>query len=70
MATYWTNFAKSGDPNGPGVPVWPNFTADTERVLHFDDSAAPGGVPNLDELRRLDLRYAGLREGAPATTCR
>ena len=31
MATYWTNFAKSGDPNGDGVPVWPNFTSDRER---------------------------------------
>jgi para-nitrobenzyl esterase len=64
MATYWTNFAKSGDPDGDGVPVWPNFTMDGERVLHFDDSATAGGVPNLDEIRRLDLRYMGLREGA------
>jgi para-nitrobenzyl esterase len=65
MATYWTNFAKSGDPNGDGVSVWPNFTTDRERVLHFDDSATIGSVPNLDEIRRLDLRYLGLREGAP-----
>jgi para-nitrobenzyl esterase len=61
MATYWTNFAKSGDPNGDGVPVWPNFTTDGERVLHFDDTATTGGVPNLEELQRLDLRYKGLR---------
>jgi para-nitrobenzyl esterase len=61
MATYWTNFAKSGDPNGAGVPVWPNFTSDRERVLHFNDSATVGGVPNLEWLRRLDLRYMGLR---------
>lgn len=37
MATYWTNFAKTGDPNGAGLPAWPAYTADTERVLALDD---------------------------------
>jgi len=61
MATYWTNVAKTGDPNGDGVPMWPNFTTDSERVLHFDDRATVGGVPSLEWLRRLDVRYMGLR---------
>jgi len=66
MTTYWTNFAKSGDPNGDSVPVWPSFTIDNERVLHFDGSATAVGVPNLEWLRRLDLRYTGLRGAAKA----
>jgi para-nitrobenzyl esterase len=61
MATYWTNFARSGDPNGDGVLPWLNFTTAGELVLHFDGSATAGGVPDLEELRRLDLRYATLR---------
>jgi para-nitrobenzyl esterase len=55
---------KSGDPNGDGVPVWPSFTIDNERALHFDGSVTAVGVPNLEWLRRLDLRYTGLRGAA------
>src|SRR5581483_4169368 len=25
MQGYWTNFAKRGDPNGPGLPAWPSY---------------------------------------------
>ncbi|MBP1635331.1 MAG: carboxylesterase family protein [Acidobacteria bacterium] len=36
MTSYWANFARSGDPNGPGLPAWPRYEAATRRVQHLD----------------------------------
>jgi para-nitrobenzyl esterase len=66
MAAYWTNFARTGDPNGGGLPVWPNFTATTARLLHFEGTPTVGGVPNLEGLRLLDERLASFRAPDPA----
>lgn len=38
---YFANFAKSGDPNGPGLPPWPAFTAGKfELMLFAEDGSA------------------------------
>lgn len=36
MVAYWTNFAKSGDPNGGGLPAWKPCT-DAERHIQILD---------------------------------
>ena len=66
VSTYWTNFAKRGDPNGPGVPVWPRYTHEDRRVMYFKNTAQPGPVPSADALAVLDRYFAWRRtpEGA------
>lgn len=43
---YWTNFAKSGDPNGGGLPHWSNWNTDKEPYLAFTESG--DAVPRED----------------------
>ena len=67
MATYWTNFAKTGDPNGGSVPDWPRFTGADGRVLYLGSPIMVGGVADLDTLKVFDAVYAQLR-GSPVPT--
>ncbi len=38
IAAYWVNFARSGDPNGEGLPEWPEYDADAEGYLELGES--------------------------------
>lgn len=59
MQTYWTNFAKIGNPNGAGLTHWPTFHEPNAKVLNFGNkgiSSQP--VPNLSQLKALDRIYS------------
>ncbi len=57
MATYWTNFAKYGDPNGAGLPKWPVFTNEKPEVMVLGPTPHVGPVPSADALKVLDSYY-------------
>jgi len=68
MATYWTNFAEQGNPNGEGVPTWPDFTSAREQLMRFDRVAAVSGVPNLEGLKLFDYFYGIFRKAVTPNT--
>jgi para-nitrobenzyl esterase len=48
----WINFARKGDPNHPGLPTWPAFSAETGPVMIFDKTCEVKNDPDR-ELRKV-----------------
>lgn len=57
MGTYWTNFAKFGNPDGPTVPHWPTFNDESQQVMYFKQTPQVGPVPDLESLKTLDAYF-------------
>src|SRR5262245_51804810 len=47
MNTYWANFAKTGDPNGAGLPRWPAMTLEKDETLEFTMNDGPVARENF-----------------------
>ncbi|HEY2178572.1 MAG TPA: carboxylesterase/lipase family protein [Caulobacteraceae bacterium] len=61
VSDYWLNFAKSGDPNGPGLPAWPAFTERAPAEMRLDVKTAAEPVEEEARLKLLGDYFAWRR---------
>jgi para-nitrobenzyl esterase len=46
MNAYWVNFARTGNPNGKGLPEWPVYSTQKNEILDVQSDGKPVGKPD------------------------
>ena len=68
MCTYWTNFAKTGDPNGldkdgTPMPTWTPYTLESQHPMVFGDEVYMDSEPRpAKEQYLLDVNLAAVEK--------
>lgn len=58
MSSYWINFARTGDPNGPGLPQWPQIqSVATGPVLQISDHPVAADSLGPDKTKLYQALY-------------
>jgi para-nitrobenzyl esterase len=58
IGAYWTNFARTGNPNGTGLPDWPIYKPEQWQVMHLDANSEAKPDAQRDRYLFLDTIWA------------
>ena len=57
MSSYWVNFARTGNPNGDGLPEWPVYTGDDNSEIMILGAEVMAGTGTPPESLEFFDRY-------------
>jgi len=60
MSSYWVNFITKGDPNGAGLPSWPQYRDINSKVMVLGDTVQPETAAPVEKLKFYDAAYQRL----------
>lgn len=65
VQSYWVNFAKTGNPNGAGLPVWPRYDPNKDLIFDFLPDGSGAAIPDAWKAR-LDVMQLATESGKRA----